>query len=117
MKKGIQYTISVARSGKCIKTMKIWYSFCLSTVTKLLKQLKSLLTKKGSISRTALPNGLWKSKREAIREAKMKMYRFGGRWGVVKLGEFYCEVEESYFRLHHVKPIWIKRDWKWLTGQ
>ena len=45
------------------------------------------------------------------------MNRLGGRWGVVKLGECYCEVERSYFKVHNVKPVWIRRDWKWLTGQ
>jgi hypothetical protein len=44
--------------------------------------------------------------------------KLGGRWGVVKLGEFYCEVERTYFKVHNIKPVWYRKTFKeWLTGQ
>jgi len=114
MKTETPYITLPVKSGKCIRTMRIWCSTCLSIAMRALNPLRNLLTKKESVSNTALPNGLWISKKAAKQEAKRKMNRLGGRWGVVKLGENYCEVEQSYFKVHNVKPVWIRRDWKWL---
>lgn len=73
--------------------------------------------KKESVSNEGLRNGLQTDKRKAIREAKKKM-QLGGRWGVVKLGEYYCEVERTYFKVHNVKPVWYRKTLReWLTGQ
>lgn len=115
MKKETQYTTLRERSGKCTVTMKMLFSGFRSTLTKRLKPLKDFLTGKELDFSKDSQNGLWISKRTAKHEAKKKMADLGGSWGVVKIGDNYCEVERSYFKVHNVKPEWVRRrDRKWL---
>ncbi len=117
MKKETRSTILPGKSEKCTKTTKMSSFFFLSILTKVLKRSKNFRTKRESVSNGGLRNGLQTSKRKAIREAKKRM-KLGGRWGVVKLGEFYCEVERTYFKVHNIKPVWYRKTFKeWLTGQ
>ena len=89
-----------------------------SILTKAWKRLSGSRTKKGSVSNTDLPDGLQSDKKSAIRKAKKNMVDLGGRWGVVKLGERYCEVERTYFKVHGVKPVWYRKTFReWLTGR
>lgn len=97
--------------------MRTWCSGCLSIVTKPLVRLKSLVTPKGLDSSKDYQNGLWISRKKAIMEAKKKMSDLGGRWGVVQIGQAFIEVEQTYWRLHNIKPVWVRRDWKWLIGR
>ena len=89
-----------------------------SILTKAWKRSNGSRTKSGSVSNTGSPGGLQNDKRNAIRKAKKKMSELGCRWGVVKLGERYCEVERTYFKVHNVKPVWYRKTFKeWLTGR
>lgn len=46
------------------------------------------------------------------------MDRLGGRWGVVQIGDSFCEVEKSYFKVHNIKPVWFRKTFiEWLTGR
>lgn len=97
--------------------MKTWFSGCRSTATKAWKRLNGFLMPSGSDSNSVSPNGLWKNRKGAIRQAKKKMFDLGGRWGVVRLGTEYCEVEQTYWKSKGIKPVWVRKDWLWLTGR
>jgi hypothetical protein len=116
MKKETLYTTSVGKSERCNGTTKTWFSGFLSIPTKAWRRLKGLVTvTESDFNRDSL-NGLWTSKKGAKAEAKKKMADLGGVWGVVSIGNRYCEVEISYFKVHKVKPVWLRmRDRLWLT--
>lgn len=118
MKKETRYTVLPEKSEKCTKTTKMSFSGFRSTLTKAWKRLNAFRTKNGSVSNTDLPDGLQSDKKSAIRKAKKNMADLGGRWGVVKLGERYCEVERTYFKVHGIKPVWYRKTFKeWLTRE
>lgn len=115
MKKETRYTVLPEKSEKCTKTTKMSFFGFRSILTKVWKRLNAFRTKNESASNTDLPDGLQSDKRSAIRQAKAKMDSLGGRWGVVKLGERYCEVERTYFKVHGIKPVWYRKTFKeWL---
>ncbi len=117
MKKETPYTHSQERSGKCTRTTKMSFSSFRSILMKALKRSSGSRMKNASVSSTDLPDGLQKDKKSAIRKAKKNMADLGGRWGVVKLGERYCEVERTYFKVHGIKPVWYRKTFReWLTG-
>ena len=117
MTKATQYTPFRERFRKCTRTTKTLFSGFRSTATKVSIRSEDSATKNPSTSSSALPSGLWTSRRGAKDAAKKKMDQLGGSWGVVRVGEMYCEVEQTYFRVHNVKPEWVRRDWKWLIGR
>lgn len=116
MEKETRYTRLPERSGRCTMTMKTWCSCFRSIVTKVSKQSGGSRTVIVSDSKPASLNGLRTSKKEAKVEAIRRMNDLGGRWGVVQIGELYCEVEHSYFKVHNVKPVWVRKTFiEWLT--
>lgn len=106
MIKETQYTTLPGKSERCNLTMKTLFFGFRSILMKALKQLKGFLTENESDFSKDSQNGLWISKKGAKREAKKKMNTLGGKWCVIKIGDRYCEVEQTYLKVHNVKPSW-----------